>query len=259
MAGQRASAQSELQFKGELNLPWVVSLAADHPEGRVAESSGGNSELDMIGDVKELGAELQVEAFAFAKWIILEKTEIEIVQAMGSRVGESAGAGTVRERGRLAGKRFFSFLRGAGRFCFARFWLLVVSGFARFAGVDRHVAVFLCEILAGDALDVGRGHSLMFGGGQVDFVPVAQAIIEDQLHEDGHVGREPAIFVGGEIIFDLLQFLRRDWFVFEFFDFGVEALFDFLRGVSFLNFARDIEEAGPSAVIWIGGNIGRNL
>ena len=93
---------SELQFQGELNLPWVVSLAADHPEGRVAESSGGNSELDMIGDVKELGAELQVEAFAFAKWIILEKTEIEIVQAMGSRVGESAGAGTVRERGRLA-------------------------------------------------------------------------------------------------------------------------------------------------------------
>ena len=41
---RRPSAQSELQFQGELNLPWVVSLAADHAEGRVAESSGGNSE-----------------------------------------------------------------------------------------------------------------------------------------------------------------------------------------------------------------------
>jgi len=74
--------QLELQFQSELNLPRVVPLAADHPKGRVAESDGGKAELDMIGDVKELRAELQVETFAFAKWIVLEKTEIQIVQAM---------------------------------------------------------------------------------------------------------------------------------------------------------------------------------
>src|SRR5262249_32127019 len=85
-----------------LNLPRVVPLAADHPEGRIAESSSRNTELDMIGDVKELSAELQVEAFAFAKIIVFEKTEIQIVQAMRSRVWERAGAGAVGERLRLA-------------------------------------------------------------------------------------------------------------------------------------------------------------
>src|SRR5882724_1072911 len=73
--------QLELQFQSELNLPRVIPLAADHAEGRVAECCRRNAELDMIGDVEELGAELQVEAFAFSKIIVLEKTEIQIVQA----------------------------------------------------------------------------------------------------------------------------------------------------------------------------------
>ena len=121
-------------------------------------------------------------------------------------------------------------------------WLGGRAGLAR---VNGHGPVFFREILVGHALHVGGGHGLNLRPGLVDFAPVAFAVVANQVHEDRVIGREPAVFGGGEVVLHLLQFLRRHLLLLQLLDVVVNALLDFLGRVAFLGLAAGVEEALP--------------
>ena len=129
----------------------------------------------------------------------------------------------------------------------------------RFPRVDRHGAVFLGEISVGYALHVGGGDGLDFRPGVVDFAPVAVAIVENQLEQDRRIRGQLAVLEGREIVFDLLQFFRRNFLPFELFQLRVDALLDLLRGAAFLGLAARIEQTGPFARLLLGVNLGGHL
>ena len=71
-----------------MDLPRIICLTAHHAERRIAEQGRRNSKLNVIGDVKRLGAELQVETSVSAERVVLEEAEIHVVEAVSSHVGE---------------------------------------------------------------------------------------------------------------------------------------------------------------------------
>ena len=62
-------------------------MAAHHAECRIANEHIGDSEPDTIRGVKELAAELKVEAAVPAEAIVLEYSQIQVVGAVPSHVG----------------------------------------------------------------------------------------------------------------------------------------------------------------------------
>src|ERR1700730_7161291 len=70
----------ERKLQGELNQARVVDGTGDDPEIRTGQSAVGRSELRVVEDVEELGAEFDV--CAFRDVCLLENRKVEVVDAL---------------------------------------------------------------------------------------------------------------------------------------------------------------------------------
>ena len=93
---------SEHKLQRHLNLPWVIPLRANHAEVGRAQGQAGYSKADVVSQVEELGPELKVETFIVTEPVVLEQTEVQIVDAVHACAGQRSGSGAVGERRRLA-------------------------------------------------------------------------------------------------------------------------------------------------------------
>ena len=93
----QAAGRSEQELQPKLNIPRQISLSADPAERSQANVRGRVAELDTIGGVECLGA--QLEAVFFPDRCVLEQREVEIFLSGTVKIWHDAGSISKGERG----------------------------------------------------------------------------------------------------------------------------------------------------------------
>src|SRR3977135_2870044 len=96
-----AEEESIDHFQGELDLARRAGGPADDAEAAAADDVGGQTEIDYVEDIEELGAKLQDREFAvsaMAEGGVLDQGRVKIAEAGGTKgaAAERAEAAVVR-------------------------------------------------------------------------------------------------------------------------------------------------------------------